>query len=71
MSIDELEKVVSNLPPDEFERFSLWFDHYRQSRQEDDEWDRQMKADAEAGKFDDLIEEAEEDIAAGRTYPLP
>jgi hypothetical protein len=37
---------------------------------EDDEWDRQMKADAAAGKFDRLHEQADAEYAAGKTVPL-
>ena len=37
---------------------------------EDDEWDRQMKADAVAGKFDRMNQEALEDLRAGRCTPL-
>ena len=38
---------------------------------QDDAWDKQMKADAEAGVFDGMIAEAKADYAAGRTRPLP
>ncbi len=37
---------------------------------EDDDWDRQMKADAAAGKFDDMHESAIKDLQAGRCMPL-
>lgn len=37
---------------------------------EDDEWDRQMKADAAAGKFDEMNRQAVEDLRAGRCRPL-
>ena len=37
----------------------------------DDAWDRQMKADAEAGKFDRLMEEVVREHREGRTLPLP
>jgi hypothetical protein len=37
---------------------------------EDDEWDRQMKQDAAAGKFDALNREADAAHAAGKTIPL-
>jgi hypothetical protein len=37
---------------------------------EDDDWDRQMKRDAAAGKFDALHREAEAELAAGKTIPL-
>jgi hypothetical protein len=36
----------------------------------DDDWDRQMKSDAAAGKFDSLNCEADAAHAAGRTRPL-
>ena len=36
----------------------------------DDDWDRQMMADATAGRLDHLVEEARADIAAGRSRPL-
>ena len=36
----------------------------------DDEWDRQMKADAAAGKFAQLNREADAGHTAGQTRPL-
>ena len=36
----------------------------------DDAWDRQIAADAEAGRLDHLWREALEDVEAGRTKPL-
>ena len=36
----------------------------------DDDWDRQMKADAAAGKFDSLNREADAAHAVGETRPL-
>ena len=36
----------------------------------DDDWDRQMKADAAAGKFADLNRDADAANAAGQTRPL-
>jgi len=36
----------------------------------DDAWDRQIEADAKAGRLDVLWKEAMEDIKAGRTKPL-
>jgi hypothetical protein len=37
---------------------------------EDDDWDRQMKRDAAAGKFDKLHRKAEVEFAEGKTIPL-
>jgi hypothetical protein len=36
----------------------------------DDEWERQIEADANAGRLDHLWEQALGDIKAGRTKPL-
>lgn len=36
----------------------------------EDAWDRQMDADAKAGRLDFLWEEAKREIAAGTTRPL-
>ncbi len=66
MSIQEIEEAIAALPEDE-----QWELVARLNERYDDAWDRQMKADAEAGKFDALVRAAEEDIAAGRTRPLP
>lgn len=38
---------------------------------EDDDWDRQMKRDAEAGKLDFLIQEADEALEKGQLREFP
>jgi hypothetical protein len=37
---------------------------------EDDEWDKQMKRDAAAGKFDQMNLQADADLKSGKTKPL-
>lgn len=37
----------------------------------DDEWDRQIEADAKAGRLDPLIEEAIREHRDGKSQPLP
>jgi hypothetical protein len=69
MSVEQLQHAIADLPDDELDRPFVWFDRYREQR-EDDEWDRQIEADVKAGKLDWLAEEVEEDIANGRTRPL-
>ena len=66
MSVQEIESAIANLPPDQLAALAEWFDEYRA-----DEWDRQIEADAKAGRLDALVREAQADIAAGRTRPLP
>jgi hypothetical protein len=65
MSVEELEKAVAKLPPDQFASFREWFEAFAA-----DEWDRQFEADVKAGKFDELGEEALAAHAAGKTKPL-
>lgn len=69
MSLQEMKEAVTKLPPDELAEFAAWLDRYR--AQDFDAWDRQMQTDAEAGKFDTLIEQAKKEHRAGRTTPLP
>jgi hypothetical protein len=38
---------------------------------EDDDWDRQMKRDAAAGKFDKLVAQVDDDIAKGKLRDFP
>ncbi|WP_420454190.1 hypothetical protein [Rubrivirga sp.] len=66
MSVQEIEAAISELPPDQLAALAEWFDEYRA-----DEWDRQIEADAKAGRLDALVRDARADIAAGRTRPLP
>jgi hypothetical protein len=37
---------------------------------DEDAWDRQITADAEAGKLDALIQEARDEIREGQTEPI-
>lgn len=66
MSAPEIESAVARMTPDELSRFAKWFEQYRA-----DEWDRQIEADAQVGRLDALIREAEDDIASDRIRPLP
>jgi hypothetical protein len=38
---------------------------------EDDDWDRQMKRDAAAGKFDKLVAQADDDFSKGKLRDFP
>jgi hypothetical protein len=66
LSVQEIEAAILELPPHDLAKLAEWFEEYRA-----DEWDRQIAADAEAGRLDALIRGAEGDIAAGRARPLP
>ena len=65
MSIQEIKSAVSGLPQDDFAQFQMWFEEFAA-----DAWDRQIEADARAGKLDHLIAQADADFEAGRCKPL-
>ncbi len=66
MSFSELKEEVLKLSLEEKAELAAVLHGW-----EDDEWDKQMKADAAAGLFDDMIARAEEDVKAGRVRELP
>ncbi|MBN2577489.1 MAG: hypothetical protein JXB10_00670 [Pirellulales bacterium] len=63
--VEVLERDVQSLNRSELASFRDWFQSYLA-----DEWDRQIEADAVAGKLDHLAEQALADHKAGRTKPL-
>jgi hypothetical protein len=65
MSVEDLEKAVAKLPPDQFASFREWFEAFASNQ-----WDRQIERDAKNGKLDKLIEESEADFRAGRYREL-
>jgi hypothetical protein len=65
MSIEELQSVVAQLPAEELDRFSQWFEEFLA-----DQWDRRIEADVLAGRLDASGHRADEDFEAGRCTPL-
>jgi hypothetical protein len=65
MSVEELEKAVTKLPPDQLARFRAWFEEFAA-----DEWDKQIERDAKSGKLDKLLAESEADFRDGRVRKL-
>jgi hypothetical protein len=66
--MSRVEKIVSQvgeLSSAELAAFREWFAKFDASA-----WDRQFEADAKAGKFDRLAEQALDDHAAGRSGEL-
>jgi hypothetical protein len=61
MSIEDLEKAVAGLPPDQYAEFRTWFETF-----EADRFDRKIERDAQAGKLDRLADQAIEDFRKGR-----
>ncbi len=65
MPLEEIEKQIAQLSPEELKKFSAWFDEYMS-----DEWDRQIERDVAAGKFDKVFAEIDADVKAGLVKPL-
>ena len=65
MSLQELEDAVSALPKTDLDTFAQWFEEFLA-----DQWDRQIEADARAGRRDAAAEKAEKDFDNGRCTPL-
>ena len=65
MSIKELEAAVTELSKEELTTFTQWLEEYVAA-----EWDRQIEADALAGRFDAAGKWAKADYEAGRCTPL-
>jgi hypothetical protein len=64
--VDELLVAVEKLSVSEQAEFVR-----RLHKWEDDEWDKQIIADHDAGKLDSLISEARDDLRHGRDRELP
>ena len=65
MTIEDLEKAVSKLPPDQLAKFRDWFDAFDTAS-----FDRKIERDAKAGKLDRLAEQALADFDKGRAREL-
>lgn len=65
MTVQELEKAIAKLSPEELAELRAWFSEYDM-----DEWDRQIARDSESGKLDKLIERAKRDYAEGNGREL-
>jgi len=65
-TVAEIKEAIAKLSPREYcelmAELRPWLP--------DDEWDKQMKADAAAGKFDEMNRRALADFKAGRCDPL-
>jgi hypothetical protein len=65
-TVAEIEKAIQKLSPKEIKAVADWLQEFREEM-----WDRQIEADAKAGRLDKLMEEAKQDYRAGRCKPLP
>lgn len=63
--VEKLENDIMTLSRSEVAALRDWFQCYLA-----DQWDKQIEADAKAGKLDDLARQALAEHQAGRTRPL-
>ena len=63
--VDELERAVRKMPPEDLRQFREWFLEF-----DAELWERQLKRDIAAGRLDRFVEEARTEHREGRTRPL-
>jgi hypothetical protein len=63
--LEQIEKTIAELSPQDVAKLQAWLEEYRAEL-----WDRQIEADAKAGKLDKLAERALAHHRAGRTKRL-
>lgn len=64
-TIQEIEQAVQQLDPANLAAFREWFLTF-----DADAWDQQIEADLTAGRLDDLISEAKNELRTGRCTEL-
>jgi hypothetical protein len=64
-SFEDITSAVEQLPDAERKRFHRWYEEFSSNL-----WDQQIAEDSEAGRLDQLIEEAIGEDEAGQTTPL-
>lgn len=63
--LEQIEKNVVDLDPDDFKAFAEWFEALQAAR-----WDKQIETDVSFGKLDQLADKALADFRAGKTKAL-
>ena len=64
-TVAEIQQAITRLSPAEQRQLARWFEEALE-----DAWDAQIEEDVKAGRLNDLIAQAESDIAAARVKPL-
>ena len=64
-TIEDIEKAVAELPPDQLQQFRAWFAEFEAAR-----FDQKIERDAKGGRLDRLAEQALADYRAGRAREL-
>ena len=64
-TVVEIEDAIKQLPSPQLSELRQWFDEFVA-----DQWDDQIRADAQAGKLDFLLQQADEAHKAGKVRPF-
>jgi hypothetical protein len=64
-TLEDIEKVVAGLPPDQLARFRAWFEEFEAAR-----FDQKIEDAARAGKLDRLAEQALASFRSGHAREL-
>jgi hypothetical protein len=65
-TVAEIESAIKNLKPREIREVGQLLDELREEL-----WDRQIDADAKAGRLDKMIAKAKAGYRAGKATPFP
>jgi len=65
MSVQDIEQAVLKLDSAAFRQFVEWLEDYQSEL-----WDKQIEADAKAGRLDELIAEANVEFESGNCKAL-
>jgi hypothetical protein len=60
-TLEDIEKAVAELPPDQLAQFRAWFEEFEAAR-----FDEGIERDAKAGRLDQLADQAIADFRGGR-----
>ena len=64
-TLKDIEAAILQLSEEEIYQLSVWLQDYL-----DDTWDKQIKGDLEAGKFNRLLQKVNNDINNNQVKPL-
>ena len=65
-TVKDIESAITRLDPKEVHAVADWLQEYREEL-----WDKQITADAKAGKLDSLIKKAKSGHRAGKAAVFP
>jgi hypothetical protein len=63
--LEQIKQAISALPHDDIVALADWFAEFHAEL-----WDREIAADAEAGRLDKFVDRVKADIAVGKVRPL-